>query len=82
VSSIEHRRNVLRTLIPPPRPTVARWPARTARFLASDPHEVVNQLRWLSSMGIETVIGWVVGVDRIDPIEVMGREVITAVADR
>ena len=43
--------------------------------------EVVNQLRWLSSLGIETVIGWVVGVDRIDPIEVMGREVIPAVAD-
>ena len=43
--------------------------------------EVVNQLKWLSSLGIETVIGWVVGVDRIDPIEVMGREVIPAVAD-
>ena len=43
--------------------------------------EVVDQLKWLSSLGIETVIGWVVGVDRIDPIEVMGREVIPAVAD-
>ena len=43
--------------------------------------EVVNQLRWLSSLGIETVIGWVVGVDRIDPIQVMGREVIPAIAD-
>jgi hypothetical protein len=26
------------------------------------------------------VIGWVVGVDRITPIEIMGREVIPAVA--
>ena len=43
--------------------------------------DVVNQLRWLSSLGIQTVLGWVVGVDRIDPIEVMGREVIPAVAD-
>jgi hypothetical protein len=31
-------------------------------------------------MGIETVFGWVVGVDRIEPIEIMGREVIPAVA--
>jgi alkanesulfonate monooxygenase SsuD/methylene tetrahydromethanopterin reductase-like flavin-dependent oxidoreductase (luciferase family) len=43
--------------------------------------EVVNQLKWLSSMGVETVLGWVVGVDRITSIEVMGREVIPAVAD-
>ena len=32
-------------------------------------------------MGIETVIGWVVGVDRIRPIEIIGREVIPAVAE-
>ena len=32
-------------------------------------------------MGIETVFGWVVNVDRITPLEVMGREVIPAVAD-
>jgi hypothetical protein len=32
-------------------------------------------------MGIETVIGWVVGVDRIAPIDVMAREVIPAVAE-
>jgi hypothetical protein len=32
-------------------------------------------------MGIETVFGWVVGVDRITPIETMGREVIPAVAE-
>lgn len=42
--------------------------------------EVVNQLRWLAGMGIETVIGWVVGVDQITPIEIMAREVIPAAA--
>jgi alkanesulfonate monooxygenase SsuD/methylene tetrahydromethanopterin reductase-like flavin-dependent oxidoreductase (luciferase family) len=42
--------------------------------------EVVEQLRWLGGMGIETVIGWVVGVDRITPLEVMAREVIPAAA--
>jgi len=43
--------------------------------------ELRDQLRWLASMGIETVFGWVVGVDQIKPVEVMGREVIPAVAD-
>jgi hypothetical protein len=43
---------------------------------------VAEQPRWLAGMGIETVFGWVVGVDRITPLEVMGREVIPAVADR
>ena len=43
--------------------------------------EVVEKLRWLGSMGIETVFGWVVGVDRLTPLEVMAREVIPAVAD-
>jgi alkanesulfonate monooxygenase SsuD/methylene tetrahydromethanopterin reductase-like flavin-dependent oxidoreductase (luciferase family) len=43
--------------------------------------EVVGQLRWLAGMGAQTVIGWVVGVDRIRPIEVMAREVIPAVAE-
>lgn len=42
--------------------------------------ELVGQLEWLSAMGIETVFGWVVGVDRITPLEIMGREVIPAVA--
>jgi F420-dependent oxidoreductase-like protein len=40
--------------------------------------ELLGRLRWLSSMGIEMVSGWVVGVDAIRPIEVMGREVIPA----
>lgn len=43
--------------------------------------EVVEQLRGLADLGIQTVIGWVVGVDRITPIEIMGREVIPAVAN-
>lgn len=42
--------------------------------------EVVAKLRWLGSMGIDTVFGWVVGVDQLKPLEVMGREVIPAVA--
>jgi F420-dependent oxidoreductase-like protein len=43
--------------------------------------ELIGQLRWLASMGIETVIGVVPNVDRITPLEVIGREVIPAVAD-
>jgi F420-dependent oxidoreductase-like protein len=43
--------------------------------------EVVEKLRWLAGMGIESVFGWVVGVDRIRPLEVMAREVIPAVAE-
>jgi len=42
--------------------------------------EVVEKLRWLAGMGIQTVFGWVVGVDQITPIEIMGREVIPEVA--
>jgi alkanesulfonate monooxygenase SsuD/methylene tetrahydromethanopterin reductase-like flavin-dependent oxidoreductase (luciferase family) len=42
--------------------------------------EVIERLRWLAGMGIETVFGWVVDVDKIKPIEIMGREVIPAVA--
>jgi alkanesulfonate monooxygenase SsuD/methylene tetrahydromethanopterin reductase-like flavin-dependent oxidoreductase (luciferase family) len=43
--------------------------------------EVVEQLRWLAGLGVETVIGWVVGVERMSPIEIMGREVIPAAAE-
>jgi F420-dependent oxidoreductase-like protein len=42
---------------------------------------VIGQLRGLAEQGIETVIGWVVGMERLTPIEVMGRTVIPAVAD-
>jgi len=43
--------------------------------------ELLDQLRWLAGMGIETVYGWVVGMERIAPIETMGREVIPAAAE-
>lgn len=38
--------------------------------------ELIGRLEWLAGMGIETVFGWVVGVERIGPLEIMGREVI------
>ena len=38
-------------------------------------------MRWLAGMGGETMIGVVPHVDRITPLEVIGREVIPAVAD-
>ena len=43
--------------------------------------ELLDRLRWLAGMGIETVLGWVVDVDRIAPIEIMGRDVIPAAAE-
>ncbi|HVC75068.1 MAG TPA: TIGR03560 family F420-dependent LLM class oxidoreductase [Candidatus Micrarchaeaceae archaeon] len=43
--------------------------------------EVIGRLRWLASMGIQSVFGWVVGVDQITPLEIMGREVIPVVAE-
>ncbi|HET6688654.1 MAG TPA: hypothetical protein VFG82_04740, partial [Rubrobacter sp.] len=43
--------------------------------------EMIGQLRWLSGMDIETVIGFVPGVERITPLEIIGRDVIPAVAD-
>ena len=43
--------------------------------------ELVGQLRWLSGMGVETVIGFVPEVDNISPLEVIGRKVIPAVAN-
>jgi alkanesulfonate monooxygenase SsuD/methylene tetrahydromethanopterin reductase-like flavin-dependent oxidoreductase (luciferase family) len=42
--------------------------------------ELVDRLRWLSGMGIQSAFGWVVGVDQVAPIEIMGREVIPAAA--
>jgi F420-dependent oxidoreductase-like protein len=43
--------------------------------------ELIGRLRWLADMGIETVIGFVPQVHRIKPLEVIGQEVIPAVAD-
>jgi F420-dependent oxidoreductase-like protein len=42
--------------------------------------ELIGKLQWLGGMGMETVFGWVVGVDRLKPIEIMRREVFPAVA--
>ncbi|HEU5432928.1 MAG TPA: LLM class F420-dependent oxidoreductase [Thermomicrobiales bacterium] len=42
--------------------------------------ELIAQLRGLADMGIETVIGDMPHADRITPIEIVGREVIPAVA--
>jgi F420-dependent oxidoreductase-like protein len=42
---------------------------------------LIGQLRWLASMGIETVLGVVPHMYRITPLEIIGREVIPAVAD-
>lgn len=43
--------------------------------------ELIGQLRWLAGMGIQTVIGAIPNVERIRPIELVGREVIPAIAD-
>jgi F420-dependent oxidoreductase-like protein len=43
--------------------------------------EVIDKLRWLAGMGIQSVFGWVVGVDQITPLEIMGREVIPVAAE-
>jgi F420-dependent oxidoreductase-like protein len=43
--------------------------------------ELIEQVRWLSGMGVETVIGMVPNVDRITPLEIIGREIVPAVAD-
>lgn len=43
--------------------------------------ELIGQLRWLASMGIQTVLGVIPHVYRITPLEIIGREVIPAVAD-
>ena len=43
--------------------------------------ELIGQLRRLSGMGIETVIGFVPDVDRITPLEIIGEKVIPAVAE-
>lgn len=42
---------------------------------------LIEQLRWLAGMGIDTVIGFVPHVDRLAPLEIIGREVIPAVAN-
>jgi len=43
--------------------------------------QVIGGLRWLASMGIQTVIGSVPRIDRIKPLEIIGERVIPAVAN-
>ena len=43
--------------------------------------QVIGRLRWLAGMGVQTVIGGVKDVWRLRPLEVIGREVIPAVAE-
>ena len=43
--------------------------------------ELIGQLRWLASMGIQTVLGVVPEVYRVEQLETIGREVIPAIAD-
>jgi alkanesulfonate monooxygenase SsuD/methylene tetrahydromethanopterin reductase-like flavin-dependent oxidoreductase (luciferase family) len=43
--------------------------------------QLIGQLRWLGEMGVETVIGVVPNVDRIRPLEIIGREIIPAIVD-
>jgi F420-dependent oxidoreductase-like protein len=43
--------------------------------------DLIGQLRWLGGMGVETVIGVVPRVDKVTPLEVIGSEVIPAVAE-
>lgn len=43
--------------------------------------ELIGQLRWLAGMGIQTVLGVVPQIYQITPLEIIGREVIPAVAD-
>src|SRR5205823_13997990 len=43
--------------------------------------KLIGQLRWLAGMGIQTVIGSVKDVAGLEPLEIMGRDVIPAAAD-
>ena len=42
--------------------------------------EVIDQLGQLAELGIQTVIGGVLNVEQITPLEIIGSEVIPAVA--
>jgi alkanesulfonate monooxygenase SsuD/methylene tetrahydromethanopterin reductase-like flavin-dependent oxidoreductase (luciferase family) len=43
--------------------------------------QIIDALRWLSSMGIQTVHGWVKGVHRISPLQMLAERVLPAVAE-
>jgi len=60
---------------------------KTATFVfdvgerGEDADELVQRLRWLASMGVETVIGPVRDVWRVEPLAIIGERVIPAIAD-
>ena len=43
--------------------------------------KLIGRLRWLGKMGVETVIGSVPGIESLEPLEMVGRQLIPAVAD-
>jgi F420-dependent oxidoreductase-like protein len=43
--------------------------------------KLIGQLRWLSGLGVQTVVGQVKNVASIEPLELIGRRVIPAVAE-
>lgn len=43
--------------------------------------ETISSLRWLSSVGIQTVYGWVKDAHRIVPLQILAERVLPAVAD-
>lgn len=43
--------------------------------------ELIEQLRWLTGLGIDTVIGRIDGIERRTPIELLGRHVLPAAAE-
>ena len=55
--------------------------AGSAREFEAKINELIGRLRWLAGMGINTVYGAVPHIEGIAPLEVIGREVIPAVAD-
>ncbi len=51
------------------------------RFDAGNVGPTLGRLRWLKGMGIETVIGSVKDVGTIEPLRILGRELIPAAAE-
>jgi alkanesulfonate monooxygenase len=43
--------------------------------------EIIAGLRWLSSVGIQNVHGWVKGAQRITPLEILAERVLPVVAE-
>ncbi len=43
--------------------------------------QIINGLQWLSSVGIQTVHGWVKDAYRITPLEILAKHVLPAVAE-